>query len=131
ESLDYDAIYNGQSEWKLLRAFDHPHMASRCFVTGTGLTHKASAQNRQSMHLQKDAVETDSMKMFRIGLEGGRPEAGKIGAEPEWFYKGTGIILRNPGAALGVPAHGFDGGDEAEIAGTYVVGPDSQPYRVG
>ena len=42
ESLDYDAIYAGRDEWKLLRAFDHPHMASRCFVTGTGLTHKAS-----------------------------------------------------------------------------------------
>jgi hypothetical protein len=128
-SLDYDPIYANQSEWKLLRAFDHPHMASRCFVTGTGLTHKASAQNRQSMH--ETGVESDSMKMYRIGLEGGRPEEGKIGAEPEWFYKGTGIILRCPGDSLGVPAYGFDGGEEAEIAGLYVVGPDTKPYRVG
>ena len=39
-------------------------------------------------------VLTDSMKMFQMGLEGGRPEAGKIGAAPEWFYKGVGTILR-------------------------------------
>src|SRR6185503_19755065 len=66
ESLDYDAIYNGKSDWKLLRPFDHPQTASRCFVTGTGLTHKARAQNRQSMHVQKETIETDSLKMFRI-----------------------------------------------------------------
>src|SRR5438309_1471921 len=50
ESLDYDSIYRGQSEWKLLSAFDHPRQPHRCLVTGTGLTHKASAENRQEMH---------------------------------------------------------------------------------
>ena len=129
ETLDYDAIYAGRGEWKLIGPFDHPQIASRCFVTGTGLTHKASAQSRQSMH--ETGVESDSMKMYRIGLEGGRPAAGQVGAEPEWFYKGTGAILRSPGEALGIPAHALDGGEEAEIAGAYVIGPDSQPYRVG
>src|SRR5206468_12556973 len=42
ETLDYAAVYRGESEWKLLRAFDHPHAADGCLVTGTGLTHKAS-----------------------------------------------------------------------------------------
>ncbi len=129
ESIEYEDVYAGQSEWKLLRAFDHPHQAHRCLVTGTGLTHRASAENRQSMH--ETGVVSDSMKMYRIGVEGGRPADGKIGAEPEWFYKGNGVILRSPGDALGVPAHGFDGGEEAEIAGAYVIGPDAQAYRVG
>ena len=48
--LDYDAIYGGQTDWRLLPPFDHPAEPSRCFITGTGLTHKASAENRQSMH---------------------------------------------------------------------------------
>ena len=71
------------------------------------------------------------MKMYRMGVEGGRPEAGKIGSAPEWFYKGTGMILRGHGQELGVPWHGDDGGEEAEIAGVYIIGPDSTPYRVG
>ncbi len=50
EELDYDSIYEGRSEWFLLPAFDHPEEPARCLVTGTGLTHKASAENRQAMH---------------------------------------------------------------------------------
>lgn len=129
DSVDYDPIYRGESDWKLMRAFDHPHAAHRCLVTGTGLTHKASAENRQSMH--ESGVESDSMKMFRVGVEGGRPDAGKIGVEPEWFFKGVGTIVRGHADELGVPAHGDDGGEEAEIAGVYVIGPDATPYRVG
>ena len=33
------------------------------------------------------------MRIYRIGIEGGRPARGTIGAQPEWFYKGTGAIL--------------------------------------
>jgi hypothetical protein len=130
ESLNYDDIYNNKSKWKLLAAFDHPGESARCFVTGTGLTHKASADNRQSMHGKADAL-TDSMKMYRIGLEGGRPDPGCVGASPEWFYKGVGSILRAHNEPLDVPPHGEDGGDEAEIAGVYLIGPDGAPYRVG
>jgi len=129
-TLDYDPVYLGQSEWSLLPAFDHPTAPERCFVTGTGLTHKASADNRQSMHGEATQL-TDSMKMYRIGLEGGRPAAGQIGASPEWFYKGTGRILRAPNEPLDVPNHGYDGGEEAEIGGCYLIGPDGAPYRVG
>ena len=130
ETLPYDPIYRGESEWALLPAFDHPIEASRCFITGTGLTHKASVEARQSMHGDA-AVETDSMKMYRIGLEGGRPKRGKIGASPEWFYKGIGTILQRPGEALQVPWHGDDGGEEAEIAGCYIIAADGQPLRIG
>src|SRR5262249_43701649 len=49
ETLPYDSIYRLESDWRLLPAFSHPEPA-RCLVTGTGLTHKASADNRQAMH---------------------------------------------------------------------------------
>ena len=71
------------------------------------------------------------MKMFRWGIEGGRPAPGSIGTAPEWFYKGTGTILRGHGEALDVPAYAGDGGEEAEIAGIYMIAPDGQPCRIG
>jgi hypothetical protein len=129
DTVDYDAVYAGRSDWKLLSPYDHPE-PSRLYVTGTGLTHRASADNRQSMHTATGPV-SDSMKMYQSGLEGGRPQPGCIGASPEWFYKGTGRDVRAPGHPLTVPWHGDDGGDEAEIAGVYQVGPDAVPYRVG
>ena len=132
EVLDYDEMHAGKSEWKFLPAFDHPDEPARCLVTGTGLTHKASAENRQAMHAaQKPAVITDSMRMYQWGLEGGRPAAGKIGVPPEWFYKGCGTILRGHGAELEVPAFSDDGGEEAEVAGAYIVDESGAPRRVG
>lgn len=138
EQLVYDDVYEGRSDWRLLSPFDHPE-PSRCFVTGTGLTHKGSAENRQSMHVEAECggqsaekpPMTDSMKMFQIGIDGGRPAAGCIGSAPEWFYKGVGTIVRAANEPLTVPAHGDDGGEEAEIAGVYVIGDDGTPFRVG
>jgi len=129
--LPYDAIYVGQSDWRLLPPIDHPEEPSRCLVSGTGLTHLGSAAERQRMHEASESELTDSMKMFRLGLEGGRPKPGHIGAPPEWFYKGSGTILRPHGAPLEVPPYAEDGGEEAEVAGVYVVTPDGQPYRIG
>ena len=94
---------------------------ARCLVSGTGLTHLGSAANRNAMHGKTDAELTDSMRMFRAGLDGGRPDSGKIGTAPEWFYKGTGQILRAHGDPLIVPPHAEDGGEEAEVAGVYLV----------
>jgi hypothetical protein len=131
ETLDYDSIYRGESEWRLLTPIDHPNERARCLVSGTGLTHLGSAKDRQAMHEMKDAELTDSMKMFRWGVEGGRPESGKIGTAPEWFYKGNGTILRAHGEPLVVSAHAEDGGEEAEIAGVYFIDPDGQPHRIG
>ena len=74
---------------------------------------------------------TDSMKMFKLGLEGGRPAPGEAGVQPEWFYKGDGAMLAAPGAALQSPGFALDGGDEAEIAAIYVIGPDGIPHRLG
>jgi hypothetical protein len=103
-------------------AFDlpvgHPDPA-HLHLTGTGLTHLGSASARDAMHAKLEGAETltDSMKMFRMGLEAGRPVAGEVGAQPEWFYKGNGYAAVAPGAALEAPGFAEDGGEEPEIAG--------------
>ena len=129
--LDYDEIYSGKSEWKLLPPIDHPGEPARCLVSGTGLTHLGSAANRQRMHEAKESELTDSMKMFRLGVAGGKPGPGKTGVAPEWFYKGCGTILRAHGEPLDVPGHALDGGEEAEIAGVYFVDAHGRPRRIG
>ena len=133
EILDYDPIYQGQSEWRVLPPIDHPEEPARCLISGTGLTHLGSARGRDAMHaaLGQDKELTDSMKMFQLGLEGGRPEAGSVGAPPEWFYKGTGTMLRAHGEALDIPCYAEDGGEEAEIAGIYLVDREGRPRRLG
>jgi hypothetical protein len=129
--LEYGPIYEGSAQWILLPSFDHPSESARCMVSGTGLTHKASAESRAAMHKTGGAELTDSMRMYQMGLDGGRPTEGKTGVQPEWFYKGNGSILRADGEGLSIPAYGWDGGEEPEIAGAYVIGRDGTPYRVG
>ena len=131
ELLPYEEIYTGRSEWRLLPSFDHPHDPAHCLVSGTGLTHKASAENRAAMHKQSSAEITDSMRMYQMGLEAGKPAPGDIGLQPEWFYKGDGSIVRAHGEDLEIPAYGWDGGEEPEIAGVYVIFPQGKPFRVG
>jgi hypothetical protein len=110
----------------------HPDPA-HLHLTGTGLTHLGSASARDAMHAKLEGAETltDSMKMFRMGLETGRPAAGDVGAQPEWFYKGNGHAAVAPGAALMAPGFAEDGGEEPEIAGVYLIGPDGTPHRIG
>src|SRR5580698_7769487 len=138
ETLDYDAVYAQASEWRLLAPIDVPGSSSRLTVAGTGLTHLGSAKDRQAMHaadVQKaaQAVETmtDSMKMFQWGVEKGRPAEGEIGIAPEWFYKGDGSVVRAPFEAIEIPGHAEDGGEEAELAGVYLIGEDGTPWRIG
>ncbi len=117
----------------LLAPLDHADVA-HCYVTGTGLTHLGSADTRDAMHkkIGGDAdTLSDSMKMFRMGVEGGKPAGGTLGVQPEWFYKGDGSIVKASGEALDMPDFSLDGGEEPEIAGLYVIGDDGQPYRVG
>ena len=121
------------AEGRVLPPIDHPDPA-HLLVTGTGLTHLGSAATRDAMHREDgkvDTPETDSMRMFRMGVEGGRPADGVVGVQPEWFYKGNGDIVAAPGAALNAPAFAQDGGEEPEIAGIYVIGPDGTPFRFG
>jgi len=107
----------------------HPD-AAHMFLTGTGLTHTGSASARDSMHADTAGM-SDSMKMFRMGLEGGKPKAGERGVQPEWFYKGTGVNAVAPGEPLVSPSFALDGGEEPEIAGYYLIGEDGTPFRIG
>jgi hypothetical protein len=128
---DLPALYKAG---KVLAPIDHPDPA-HLLVTGTGLSHLGSAQSRNAMHAKlsdtSEAELTDSMRMFRAGLEGGKPAKGKMGVQPEWFYKGDGSFVAAPGKPLVSPAFALDGGEEPEIAGIYVVGKDGTPYRLG
>lgn len=129
-SINYDEVYALESEWRLAPPLTHPDDPARCLVSGTGLTHKTSAMSRQAMHAKPDEW-SDSMKMYQRGVEGGRPAPGEIGAEPEWFYKGCGTILRAHGEPLSVPPFALDGGEEPEIVGAYVIDDSGRPWRVG
>jgi hypothetical protein len=127
----------GQSAMFLLPPFDHP-LPHAMLVSGTGLTHLGSVKSRDQMHggdLAEDPSEsrpqTDSARMFAMGLAGGRPEAGRRGVSPEWFYKGNGSILRAHNDFLDVPPFALDGGEEPEVAGCYIIAPDGSPRRLG
>ena len=82
-------------------------------------------------NLNDTASVTDTMRIFQWGIEQGKPATGEIGAQPEWFYKGDGSIVVRPGEALPLPPFAEDAGEEPEIVGLYVIGPDAKPYRIG
>lgn len=73
--FDYELIYTGRSEWRVLPAIEHPQ------VSGTGGTHIGSPRGRQSMHATATEDLTDSMKMFRWGVEGRRPLMNSVRVE--------------------------------------------------
>ena len=84
DAMDYDDAYMSKGEWKLLPPIDHPTEAARCLVTGTGLTHKASAENRQSMHgagrvahgQHEDVSHRDRRRTTRGGMCSARRRSG-------------------------------------------------------
>ncbi|MDH5354813.1 MAG: GguC family protein [Gammaproteobacteria bacterium] len=130
QSQDYDTVIN---EGRLLAPVTHRDSA-HMLMTGTGLTHLGSASTRSSMHEKVDQNEeqlTDSMKMFKWGLEGGKPEENQEGTSPEWFYKGDGSWVVAPGAELELPQYALDGGEEPELVGVYVIADDGTPCRIG
>ena len=133
ERVDYERVV---AERRLLPPLDHPDPA-RCLVSLTGLTHLGSAQSRDKMHAASvpgtkvSAAETDSIRMFRLGLAGGKPQPGEIGNQPEWAYKGDGRCVVAPEQPITQPAFAEDGGEEAEIAGLYVIDDAGNPWRAG
>lgn len=116
---------------ELLPPVDHPDPA-HCLLTGTGLTHLGSAEGRDKMHQPAaGGAMTDSMRMFNLGLEGGKPEGGPPGAQPEWFYKGDGSCLVAPNAPIVSPHFALDGSEEPEMAGIYIIDDEGRPRRLG
>lgn len=131
ELVDYEQVV---ADGRLCLPIEHPDPA-HLLVSGTGLTHLASATARAEMHQTTEASHaasvTDSMKLFQLGLDHGKPSDGSLGVQPEWFYKGNGRSLVRPGHALPVPAFSLDAGEEPEVVGLYLIGDDGTPHRVG
>jgi len=133
--VDLDDLIAGsrsRAELRWLPAIDHPDPA-HLYLTGTGLTHLGSAESRDKMHAKASAAaaQSDSMRMFLMGLEGGKAAAGAVGVQPEWFYKGDGSSLVACGEPLQSPSFALDGGEEPEIAGIYLIDPSGNPRRLG
>ena len=118
---------------RLLPPLMHPDPA-HCLVAGTGLTHLGSATARDSMHQkigQQESELSDSMKMFKWGVDGGKPTGSAPGMQPEWFYKGNGGNVVACGRAFAAPDFAEDHGEEPELVGCYLIGDDGRPHRLG
>lgn len=124
--LDYQNLLN---KHRILAPIHHPDPA-HLMVSGTGLTHLGSADTRAAMHAKPDQL-TDSMKMFQMGIKGGKPNKGEIGVQPEWFYKGDGECIVAPESDLISPDFALDGSEEPEIAGIYIISKSRTPCRIG
>lgn len=131
--VDYDQAI---AEGRIQAPITHPE-SHREILSGTGLTHLGSAAPRNKMHSseQKDsaapASKTDTQKMFELGVEGGKGTLENPGVAPEWFYKGTGEAVCAPFSTLTMPEFSLDAGEEAELAGIYVVNRAGKVFRVG
>lgn len=124
-------LHAAEAQGRLLAPIDHPDPA-HCHLTGTGLTHLGSAEGRDKMHREAaGGQQTDSMRMFAMGVKGGKPADGEDGIQPEWFYKGDGSAIVRTGQPLASPDFALDGSEEPEIAGIYLIGQDGQPWRLG
>jgi len=135
--MPYDQLLEahlGDASGWILPPLDHPDPA-HCLISGTGLTHLGSMEKRAQMHTiaaeGAEVAKTDSQKIFEMGLKGGKPESGVRGVQPEWFYKGSGVILRGHNDFLDIPEFTEDGGEEPEIVGCYVIDDDGVPCRLG
>jgi len=131
QEVDIEEAY---AQGRMMLPITHPDPA-HMHLTGTGLTHLGSAATRDQMHqeaLEKaETALTDTMRMFRMGLEGGKPQTGVRGVQPEWFYKGNGLAAVAPGEPLTSPSFALDGGEEPELAGIYIIADDGCPCRIG
>jgi hypothetical protein len=130
ETVDLDAA---EAERRLLPPIEHP-VPTRCWVTGTGLTHLAGADARDGTRRGPPPAEdelSDSKKLFRLGIDAGKPAGGGVGAQPEWFFRGNGATLIGSGQPLPVPEFALDAGEEPEVVGLYVIADDGTPCRVG
>jgi hypothetical protein len=131
EYIDYALLITAD---RILLPFAHPD-PYHTWITGTGLTHLGSAASRNAMHEKltdsADQALTDSMKMFKMGVENGKMTGQQPASQPEWFYKGNGLMAVAPGGRLPSPAFALDGGEEPEIAGLYLINKAGNPVRVG
>jgi hypothetical protein len=132
EVISYDqAIIDGL----IVAPISHPD-SHKQILSGTGLTHLGSAAPRSKMHSENvneasKKQSTDTERMFQLGLEGGKGTLDQPGVAPEWFYKGTGESVNAPFSAITMPEFSLDAGEEAELAGIYIVNTKGKVFRVG
>lgn len=131
DTVSYDAYLN--KGWVSI-PLHHPDPA-HFYICGTGLTHLGSADARHQMHSNhrenSEPQQSDSIRMFHWGLEGGKPIGEDIGVQPEWFYKGNGTIALAVNEPLIRPNFAKDGSEEPEICGMYINGENGDVYRIG
>ena len=86
---------------ELLAPIDHADPA-HLLLSGTGLTHLGSAEERDRMHRAVSDVrrQSDSMKMFLMGVEGGKPAPGTRACSPNGSTKATVPAWSPPAAPL-------------------------------
>ncbi len=133
EALDAPISYDDLlRDGRLLPPLTHPDPA-HTLVAGTGLTHLGSAAARDAMHqkISGQAELTDSMKMFKWGVEGGKPKGDEPGTQPEWFYKGNGSNVVACGQPIRSPDFAEDHGEEPELVGLYIIDDNGRPHRLG
>jgi hypothetical protein len=130
EWVAYEDLIASQA---VLVPMDHPD-PTHLLVSASGLTHMGSERTREQLRraLQVDEAKlSDSLRLFKLGLDTGRAEEGQPGAAPEWHYKGTGHSLVHPWHDFPVAGFASDASEEPELAGIYLIGPGGTPHRVG
>ena len=128
DTVDYEKLI---AEKRILLPLDHPE-PSHVIVALTGLTHLGSAQSRDAMHQKLQATElTDSMKMFKLGIEGGKPKPARSACSRNGLIRATdrGWLRRSSLSIF--PGYAEDGGEEGEVVGLYVIGDKGEVLRVG
>ena len=97
---------------------------AHCLITGTGLAHISSAQARDAIRQGQSKAKAElaiQMKMFRLGIEGGRPQGSQPRGPAEVGLRGQQQHRRGAGPAASDAGLGLDSSEEAEIAMLYLV----------
>ena len=81
---------------------------------------------------KQDTELTDSMKMFKWGVEGGKPAGGKPGMQPEWFYKGNGgnVVGLRPRRSPRPTSPRIMARSRSSSA-CYLIDDNGRPHRLG
>jgi len=130
ECVDYEDLIGSRS---VLVPMDHPD-PTHLLVSASGLTHLGSERTREQLRraLEDDEAKlSDSLRLFKLGLDTGHAEDGLPGTAPEWHYKGTGHSLVHPWQDFPVADFASDASEEPELAGIYLIGPEGCPHRIG
>lgn len=131
ECVDYQALVESRS---VLVPMDHADPA-HLLVSASGLTHLGSERTREQLRRaleeEDESQLSDSLRLFKLGLDTGRAEHGRPGAAPEWHYKGSGHSLVHPWQDFPVAGFASDASEEPELAGLYLIGADRMPHRIG